>query len=131
MKLLVDLLRTLGLPSGAAAALAVLIVENSPLGLNELSRKTGYAKSHLSLYMKTLASRGLVELIRDGRRLYYKASNNALFNLLREHIDRIKVAIDSTSSIVIDKNLSNNLEKLSYELHRLLEKYLNGEVYEK
>ncbi len=131
MRLLVDLLRTLGLPSGAAAALAVLIIENCPLGLNELSRKTGYAKSHLSLYMKTLASRGLVELIRDGRRLYYRASNNALFSLLREHLNRIKVAIDSTSSIVVDKNLSNNLEKLSYELHRLLEKYLNGEVYEK
>ncbi len=131
MKLLINLLRILGLPLGAAAALAILIVEGTPLGLSELSQKTGYAKSHLSLYMKTLASRGLVELVRDGRRIYYKASNNALSYLLKEHLSKIKVAIDSTSSIVRDEKLSNSLDELAHEIHRLIEKIRGREVEEK
>lgn len=128
MKLLVNLLRILGLPLGAAAALAILIVEGTPLGLGELSRKTGYAKSHLSLYMKTLASRGLVELVRDGRRIYYRASSSALMRLLRDHFAGIKTAIDSTSSIIRDETLSSSLRELARELHRLIEKIHRGEV---
>ncbi len=118
VKIIANLLVTLGLPLGAAMALAVLLAEGGPLGLSELSEKTGYAKSHLSLYLKTLASRGLVRVERRGRRLYYSASINGLVEYIREHLEKISTSLSAASQSVKDINASRILSELSNELKK-------------
>ncbi len=121
-KIIANLLVTLGLPLGAAMALAVLLSEGVPLGLSELSEKTGYAKSHLSLYLKTLASRGLVRVERRGRRLYYSASINGLVEYVREHLEKISTSLSAASQAVKDINASRILSELSNELKKAVKR---------
>ncbi len=126
LKSLILLLTKLGLPVGAATALAVLILEESPLGLNELAEKTGYAKSHLSIYLRTLASKGLVNVKRSGRRIYYYASHSALVKLLKEHFETVHAGLSSLIHSINDNEarqylmkLLEGVNKLMYNIHNL------------
>ncbi len=124
MKPLIMLLAKLGLPLGAATALAVLLIEKTPMCLSELSRKTGYAKSHLSIYLRTLASKRLVEINRYGRRIYYRASNNALSRLLKEHFESIYLTLQYIKQ---SSSMSDELSRLLGDLENILKKLRNSE----
>ncbi len=118
-KILAGFLTMLGLPMAAAAALAVLLVEGVPLGLSELSRKTGYAKSHLSQYLRTLASHGLVRIERRGKRYYYIASINGLIKYVDRRIEELGDNISAISNYLRDVNASQLLRDLSSQLKNL------------
>ena len=117
LKPLILLLTRLGLPLGAATALAILLLEKNPLCLSDLAKKTGYTKSHLSIYLRTLASRKLVEIRRIGRRIYYRASNNALAKLLHEHLESIHSTLEYLKNTV---GTSDELNHFTKELDRLI-----------
>lgn len=128
MKPLVMLLARLGLPLGAATALAILLLEKNPLCLSDLAEKSGYTKSHLSIYLRTLASKKLVEIRRIGHRVYYRASNNALAKLLHEHLEAIHSALEYLRNTRVG---GEELNYLMRELDRLIKSLkTNGERVE-
>jgi DNA-binding transcriptional regulator GbsR (MarR family) len=119
-KLLSGVLAYLGLPAAAAAALAVLIVEGVPMGLSEISRRTGYSKGHLSVYLRTLSSRGLVERINVGRRTYYKSSPNTLIRIFEQQLCRLRSSIEAASRSIKDSTYSARLQEISRSLQEII-----------
>jgi DNA-binding transcriptional regulator GbsR (MarR family) len=118
---LVELLGFIGLPRVAAAALAVLLYEDRGLTLTELVHRTGYAKSHLSTYLRTLAANGLVEYVRSGRHIIYRARRNAVVLLLKNYLESLKHRVEYASSNLNDYELSSLFKKLSQSLSQILE----------
>ncbi len=96
---LVKFLVLTGLPVAAASILAILLVESRPMDLNELSRLTGYAKSHLCTMARLLEERRLIERIRlRGKRVLFRARKEAIVAILRSHISELRDALRSASS---------------------------------
>ncbi|WP_052833641.1 hypothetical protein [Staphylothermus hellenicus] len=120
MRSLVDLLMFLGLPGVAASALAVLIKESIPLSLNELSQKTGYAKSHLCTHLKHLAFNGLVKVKKVGRKKLFYTDGDTLARLILKHLSELKSRIDFAASETNNSELSNILLSYSRRLHEVI-----------
>ncbi len=117
---IIDLLGFIGLPRVAAVALAILLYEQKGLTLSELVRRTGYAKSHLSTYLKTLAANGLVECIYSGRRVVYRARKQGVIKLLKNHLESLKHRIDYASKTLHDYELSTLLSGLSEKISQII-----------
>ncbi len=123
--MIVRFLVLIGLPLVAARILSVLIMEGRPLSLDELSRKTGYVKSHISTTLKYLEEKLVIEKIYGKRKkLMVKLKEGALKNLLMDHIEKLKNHINeiieymSYSEKRIDaiiRDLSDVLEKLEVD----------------
>lgn len=126
MKALVNILVALGLPIVAATALAVLLVETTPLSLSELSKKTGYAKSHLSPHLRMLAFNGLVEIIRRRRQVLYKARPEAFIDLIHSHLSDLQVGLEQIARRINDEEFSRHLKDIASNLKDLI-KYRIGE----
>lgn len=120
MRSLIELLTFLGLPMVAASALAVLIKESIPLTLNELSEKTGYAKSHLSMHLKHLVFNGLVKIRQVGRKKLYYAEREVLTHLLSRHLNELKIRIEFVVNEANSADLSDILLTYSRKLHEIL-----------
>ncbi|MGB9827149.1 hypothetical protein IMZ38_05115 [Thermosphaera chiliense] len=110
MKPLVKLMTLLGLPPVAGIILSVLLTSGTPLDLTELSRKTGYAKSHLSQTLKLLYAREIVDFYVERKKKYFIVNNQGLLKALREHINNL---IDSLNQLA---NLTENPEFLKLYL---------------
>ncbi len=122
---LVKLLKMIGLPATVALVLAVLIVENKPLSLNELSAKTGYTKGHLSSILRLLETRELIERVYERRRkLMVKVRGNAIFKLLKEHLRNLRKATQEAIAQIRDEIVSE-LKLVDEELSKML-KNLEG-----
>jgi len=126
MKALINILVALGLPIVAATALAVLLVEATPLSLSELSKKTGYAKSHLSPQLRMLAFNGLVEIIRKRRQVLYKARHEAFIDLIHGHLSDLQASLEQVAHRINDEAFSHNLKDIASTLKDLI-KYKRGE----
>ncbi len=99
MKPLVKLMTLLGLPPIAGIILAVLITSKTPLDLTELSRKTGYAKSHLSQTLKLLHAQEIVDFYVERKRKYFIVNKQGLLKALREHINNLIDSLDQLASV--------------------------------
>lgn len=110
MKPLVKLMTLLGLPPVAGIILSVLLTSGTPLDLTELSRKTGYAKSHLSQTLKLLYAREIVDFYVERKKKYFIVNNQGLLKALREHINSL---IDSLNQLA---NITENPEFLKLYL---------------
>ena len=117
---LVDLLGFMGLPRVAAMALAILLLEGRELSLSELVRRTGYAKSHLSTYLRTLAANGLVECVYSGRRVLYRVNKRGVVRLLKNHLESLKTRLDMASKTLHDHELNALLKKLSDRISQII-----------
>ncbi len=117
---LVELLNFLGMPRVAAVALAVLLSESKALSLTELSRKTGYAKSHLSTHLKILAIHGLVVVVRDKKKILYSANRRSVVNMIRNHLDRLRIMIETASKYLGDQEIRPKLSRISHELEKIV-----------
>ncbi len=121
-----ELLGFLGLPRVAAITLAVLLSEHTGLTLSELSQKTGYAKSHLSTYLKTLVANGLVEYMYSGKRILYRAKKQGIIELLKNYLKTLKSMLDIASNTLHDQELHSYLRRLSNRISQVV-KELEGE----
>jgi len=126
MNSLVRFFRAVGLPSTVALVLAVLVFENKPLSLKELSLKTGYTKGHLSTILRILESKDLVERVYEKRRkLLVKAKDGTLLKILREHLGNLRKASRELLSELRGEMVSE-LKPFEEETAKLLRK-LGGE----
>ena len=116
MNNLIYLFNFMGLPRVSALILAVLLIENRELSLNDLVSKTGYAKSHLSTAMKTLIAYGLIEYRNHGRRILYRVNKDGLINLLKNHIRSYKILLENASRYMNDHDLKRIVENLNSKL---------------
>ncbi|RLF02681.1 MAG: hypothetical protein DRJ64_09060 [Thermoprotei archaeon] len=111
-----------GLPLVAAVAISKLVKESRPMSLTELSRATGYAKSHLSIALRLLEEKRMVTRMKSkGRRVLFVASRNAVLKLVREYIMELKNEITYLSSEFSSQPLGKKLMRFEEELERLLE----------
>lgn len=119
LEILVKLLELFGLPLVAARILSVLLMEGRPLSLEELSRRTGYVKSHVSTALRYLEEKLLIERIYGKRRkLIIRLREGALRDLVREHIERIKTSIHEVLEAIQRRG---GPEEAVRELLRILE----------
>ncbi len=128
----IKLLRLLGLPLAAASALTVLLLESRPLSLSELSKKTGYAKSHLSNAIRLLEEKLLIErIVLPKKKVLFKAEKRALIKLLRNHLAELRSSLQNVIDNVKARDILTHevhlLEKSLYELIKMLG---GGNVYE-
>lgn len=118
---LAKLLQLIGLPATAALVLAILIVEGKPLSLKELSKRTGYAKGHLSSILQSLEGRKLIEKVYERRRkLLVKVRRNVVHNLLREHLTTLRETIREIISEMRKDFVVSELKPIEVELVKLL-----------
>ena len=115
------LMTLLGFSPVVASIISILLREKRPLTLNELSEKTGYAKSHLSYAIRVLEDKLLVELKRGKRRrIFISLRPEGLEKVIREHIreikDHLKALVESSST-----DLSKRLDHLIKELDQVAE----------
>ncbi len=118
---LAKLLQLTGLSATAALVLAILIIEERPLSLKELSEKTGYAKGHLSSILQFLESRKLIEKVYEKRRkLLVKVKKKAISNLLKEHLSMLREIIQETIKEIRKDVLVTELKPFEVELMKML-----------
>jgi len=120
MNNLIYLFNFLGLPRVASFILAVLLIENRELSLNDLVLKTGYAKSHLSTAVRTLMAYGLIEYRNHGRRKLYRVNKDGLINFLKNHIRSYKVLLENASQYMRDHDLRRIVDNLNSKLTQFL-----------
>ncbi len=125
---LIRFLRLTGLPLGAASILAILLIESRPMDLNELSRLTGYAKSHLSSMARLLEEKKLIErIVVRGRKVVFRARREAIIDTLRHHLSELRSALQNIShELKADMDHISVLERSLSELIARLEGDRNG-----
>lgn len=117
------LLRILGLPTSAALAFAILLLEVKPLSLDELCERTGYAKSHLSMNLRLLEEKLLTRrILGRGRKVFFTVKKDALKRLLQEHITKLYSNINDVIDELPDETLSEELKVVRDCLSGLIEK---------
>jgi DNA-binding transcriptional regulator GbsR (MarR family) len=92
-----ELGKILGLNKSASLALALLFTEETPLPLDEIARKTGIAKSSISVILKNLEQLGLAIGVTktNDRRKYYRITDNpgdAFAMVIARYLDHITVS---------------------------------------
>lgn len=117
---LVDLLGYTGLSRTSSLILAVLINEKNYISLTDLSRKTGYAKSHLSMYLKTLVLLNLVDRKHIGRKILFGINRNGLINYLKNYLINLRELLRFSSKNITDNELRSFLEKMYHKLNCVL-----------
>ncbi|MET1160658.1 MAG: helix-turn-helix domain-containing protein [Thermoprotei archaeon] len=122
---LVNLFRILGLTTVAAYALAILIIENRALTLEELSRKTGYAKSCVHTHLRTLVARGLVDSIRRGRRVKYRARIDGIRKLLHDYFESLKKHLSLAAKTECEPRTNELLKHVADEVSSMVERIKN------
>lgn len=117
------LLKMLGLPTSAALAFAVLLLEVRPMSLDELCERTGYAKSHLSTSLRLLEEKLLTRRVFGrGRKVFFTVKKDALKMLLQEHLARLHSNISDVINELPDGSLSDELKVVKDGIGRLVEK---------
>jgi DNA-binding transcriptional regulator GbsR (MarR family) len=119
--------------------IAALLVSDKKLSLKELSKKTGYSLSTISLSLDLLELFGMIKKIKKvgDRKLYVELQGNLLEGLKRAFIIRIQKSIDDTlnkfgeykeslnkSRDKEDKKVLNTLNILEKEVQRV-DKYIS------
>ncbi len=130
MRSMIYLLTFLGLPTVAATVLATLLSETRPLSLTELSRKTGYAKSHLSTHLRYLVFNGLVSIVRQGRRTLYYARREVLADILARHLNELRTRIDLVIRELGNNELVKTFNNCSHKLSDIIQNILSGKETE-
>ncbi len=126
---IIKLLKMLGLPIAAAVILTVLLIESKPMSLDDLRRKTGYAKSHLSSSLRLLEEKLLIErIIGPRRRVWFCVKRDALLKLLREHFSELKDYLHSVISELEDGEYTRDLRAIEKGIGDFLEKLRRGGV---
>ncbi len=126
VEVLASLLTMLRLPKVAALALSVLLVESRPMSLSEISKATGYAKSHLSEALKLLESSSLVERVVRGRRVAFRPRKKAVELLLRKHLQDLRRSLNEVRSKLSTLPLTKSLDKVDVWFLEII-KQLGGE----
>lgn len=118
---IVRLLTLIGLPQAAATIVAVLLIEERALGLDEISMLTGYAKSHVSTTIRLLEEKRLVERIRmRGRRVIFRARSEAVASLVKSHLAELRRSLEHAVRDIGGR--VDSLGRLERALSELLEK---------
>jgi len=119
--------------------IAALLVSDKKLSLNELSKKTGYSLSTISLSLDLLEFLGMIKKIKKvgDRKLYVELQGSLLEGLKRAFMIRIQKSIDDTKAKFNkykkslnngkdkeDKRVLNTLKILENEVERV-DKYLS------
>jgi DNA-binding transcriptional regulator GbsR (MarR family) len=119
--------------------IAALLVSDKKLSLNELSKKTGYSLSTISLSLDLLELFGMIKKKKKvgDRKLYVELQGNLLEGLKRAFLIRIQKSIDETltkfeeykeslnkSKDKEDKKVMNTLNILEKEVQRV-DKYIS------
>lgn len=122
---IIRLLTMTGLPIAPATILATLITEKRPLDLSELSRLTGYAKSHLSTMIRLLEEKKLVERIQlSGRRVVFKVKKDALASVIHNHLDELRLTLHHASEEL--GSHVESIESIEHGLSALLKRLRGG-----
>ncbi len=124
---IVKFLKMLGLPIASAIVLAVLLLESRPLSLDDLRRRTGYAKSHLSSSLRLLEEKLLIErIIGPRRRVLFRVRRDALVRLLHEHLSELREGIVYAINEIRDKEYVRGLEVIEKNIGLFLKKLGEG-----
>ncbi len=113
---IVRLLVALGLPVAAARVAGILLEEDRPLSLDELSRRTGYAKSHVHAMLRLLESRLVVRRHYAGRRILYSTDPRGIERLIMNHIRELLEALEEA-----DERVRERLGRVVHMLKRIEE----------
>ena len=123
---------TIGYSDVHGKIIATLLVEDKPVSLQELSRKTNYSLASISLAIDLLEFFGVVKKIRkSGDRKVYVRLDGDLLNALRDAIliKVQKVVRESLNELekyksIKDRKVRRVVKKLEKEIRRL-ERYIN------
>ncbi len=108
----------MGLPAAAAAVLETLYSHGRPMSLDEISRATGYARSHVHAMLRILEERLAVKRVIARRRVLYVADPQALEKLLASHIRNLRESLEEAghSGLRSASLLAETLRRLEEEL---------------
>ena len=105
-----------------------LLVENKPLCLDEIAKKTGYSLSSISISLDLLELVGVVRKIKNAgdRKVYVKLEGDMLESLktafmlkFKKEILKTKMDMARHKSVSKDKSTSNMIDLMEKELKRL------------
>lgn len=121
---LVEIYINLGLVKSTALILAVLTFHamNKYVSIKELVSLTGLSKSSLSIRLRELSSRGIVESRRWGKRKLYKLTREGLVKLLRNYMVNISNRIEALADMLNDNVLKDDLKRIGSNLKESINK---------
>ena len=105
-----------------------LLVENKPLSLEDIAKKTGYSLSSISISLDLLELVGVVRKIKNAgdRKVYVKLEGDLLESLktafmlkLKKEILKTKMEMARHKSVSKDKSTSHMIDMMEKELKRL------------
>ncbi len=105
-----------------------LLVENKPLSLEEIAKKTGYSLSSISISLDLLELVGVVRKIKNAgdRKVYVKLEGDLLESLktafmlkFKKEILKTKMEMARHKSVSKDKSTSHMIDMMEKELKRL------------
>ena len=122
--------KTMGYSEVHARTIAILLIENKALSLQELSKRTGYSLASLSISLDLLELLGIVKKIKNtgDRKLYVRLDGDILEGLRGAMLVKLQrditTAINEFEDYKKDKKARKIASKLEKEIKRL-EEYVN------
>lgn len=115
---LVEIYINLGLVRSTALILAVLTFHamNRYISTKELAGLTGLSKSSLSIRLRELVSKGVVESRRWGKRRLYRLTREGLLKLLRNYIVSVSNRLEALADSLNDATLRNHLRQMGLNI---------------
>ena len=119
---------TLGYSEVHGMIISSLLVENKPLCLDDIAKKTGYSLSSISISLDLLELVGIIRKIKNtgDRKIYVKLEGDLLESLrtafilkLKKEILKTKMEMSKHRSDSKDKNTSQMICTMEKELKRL------------
>ncbi len=119
---------TLGYSEVHGMIISSLLVENKPLSLDDIAKKTGYSLSSISISLDLLELVGIIRKMKNtgDRKIYVKLEGDLLESLrtafilkLKKEILKTKMEMSKHRSDSKDKNTSQMILTMEKELKRL------------
>ena len=103
--------------------ISALLVENKPLSLQELSKKTGYSLASISLSLDLLELVGIIRKTKQSRRIYAKLEGDILEGLRNALLFKIQknilITLAEFEKYKSDKKAKKTIIVLGKEIKRL------------
>lgn len=103
--------------------ISALLVENKPLSLQELSRKTGYSLASISLSLDLLELVGIIRKSKQNRRIYAKIEGDILEGLRNAMLLKIQkniiITLAEFEKYKSNKKAKKTITVLEKEIKRL------------
>lgn len=121
---LAEIYINLGLVKSSALILAVLTFHamNKYVSIKELASLTGLSKSSLSIRLRELVNKGIVESRRWGKRKLYRFTKEGLVRLLQSYFMSVSTRLETLAESLNDTNLGDDLRRIGLNIRGFIGK---------